>query len=66
MLRYFGRDVGVCLCEVGEGWRLHFLHLADRMAVPICWLCLLLSWMPAWDGKRAGFGFDLYCEFTCH
>lgn len=55
----------MCLREEGGEWRFQFLHLSDRTAVPVCWLCLLLSWMPVGDGKRAGFGFDLYCGFTC-
>lgn len=65
ILRYFGRDIGVCLREEGGEWRFQFLHLSDRTAVPVCWLCLLLSWKPVGGGKRAGFGFDLYCGFTC-
>ena len=57
----------MCVCDRGWGWRFHFVLLADRITVPVCWLCLFLScllWISVGDKISASFGFGLHCEFA--
>lgn len=49
------------------GWRFHFVLCADRITVPVSWLCLLLlrvSWISVGDKISPGFAFALHYEFA--